>query len=88
MTLAEKIASAEAALHKLMTGALEAEVRYGDRTVRFAAACWVEVKPGSPSTSGTLNASSATASKGTRVVLAARSPVSTGTLYRFNYSST
>lgn len=37
MTLAEKIAAAEAALHKLMTGALEVEVSYGDRTVRFAA---------------------------------------------------
>lgn len=38
MTLAEKIAAAEAALHKLMTGSMAEQVRTGDRDVRFTPA--------------------------------------------------
>lgn len=38
MTLAEKIAEAEAALHKLMTGALAVEVDTGEYRVRFTQA--------------------------------------------------
>jgi hypothetical protein len=38
MTLADKIASAEDALQKLMTGSLREEVRYENGSVRYAAA--------------------------------------------------
>lgn len=38
MTLADKIASAEDALQKLLTGSLREEVRYENGSVRYAAA--------------------------------------------------